>query len=238
MRFVLLIGFIVITLNVSAAESEKKTLKLGTTNAADTPLYQKALRVLTPALYTLGYHLKVITLPGKRSLVWANNGYLDGVLFRVSSLDLSELKQLEQVKEPLFEIDQTVFSKKVIDVDGWHSMKNYTVTYERGTKVLDSHQDDFKAVILVSDFHQALELVYIGRADLTITSLATGKKYIEKALPHLQIIKPQSPILNTIILHVYLNKNKHSGLASKLAKQLKKMKVDGSFQLLTQVEVP
>ena len=119
---------------------------LSTNNHSDTPLYHQANKIMTVALKKLGYKLKIRTLPNKRSLLWANSGITDGELFRVSKLDLKQLPNLQQVTEPLFTIDQSVLSKKDIKVDGWDSMENYSIAYERGTTFIEEKENMFKHV--------------------------------------------------------------------------------------------
>ncbi|MBL4941471.1 MAG: ABC transporter substrate-binding protein [Colwellia sp.] len=213
-------------------ELSRPTIVLGTTNAIETPLYQKAFRVLTSAFDALGYRLVIKTLPNKRSLLWANSGKIDGELFRISELNLTEFDQLSQVNEPLFVIDQTVFSKQKINVSGWDSLKEYVLTYERGTRFIEKKHDKFKGTILVNSTQQAMALIYHDRADITITSRETGNKALLKNKLFAKVVLPQFPPLTTITLHTYINKNNHPYLAQELSKQLVAMKCDGSFERL------
>ena len=210
-------------------------LVLGTTNAFDTPLYQRAKRILTSSFAELGYTLTIKTLPNKRSLSWANEGRLDGDLFRVSHLDLKKRPNLQQVSEPLFIIDQSVLSKKDILVNGWDSMANYTIAYERGTTFLDKKQNKFKSIILVNSSEQAVALVYQDRADITITSRLTGKRILSKNKNFENTIKILTPPLIEITLHVYINQKLHPELADKLSLILKQMKQDGRFERLLNI---
>jgi len=209
--------------------AELKKIVMGTTNAVDTPLYQKAKRILTHAFSQLGYKLSIENLPNKRSLIWANSGELDGELFRISDLDLAKLPNLQRVDEPLFLIDQSVIGKDGIQVNGWQSMSNYVVAYERGTKFIEVNQDKFKGVILVNTFHQAISLIYSGRADITITSRENGEKSLAKVKYNKGLIKVHRPSLVEIKLHVYINKVKHPKLANKLSLLLQRMKQKGLF---------
>lgn len=224
--------FVVTWLFTAITLASENTLRLGTTNSPDTPLFQQAQRILSSALTQLGYKLVITPLPNKRSLFWANKGKIDGVLFRVNSLDLIKHSHLEQVKEPLFIIDQSVFSKKPIKVNGWSSMAEYVVAYERGTQFIEQNHDKFKKVILVDDLEQAMTLISDQRADLTVTSKATGQQFLAKHEKFSELVHVQKPPLVTIALHVYLNKPNHPNLASQLTKKLKEMKTSGEYQIL------
>jgi polar amino acid transport system substrate-binding protein len=205
---------------------------LGTTNHSDTPLYKQANKVMSAALKKLGYKLTITTLPNKRSLLWANNGITDGDLLRVSTLALKKLPNLQQVTEPLFTIDQSVLSKKDIKVDGWDSMKNYSIAYERGTKFIEEKEDKFKSVYLVNSTEQAIAMLFNDRADITITSFSTATKFLHKNKEHAKTIKILQPPLTSVTLHVYLYKQRHKKLAEALSVVLKEMKSTGQFQQL------
>jgi len=117
-------------------------------------------------------------------------------------------------------------------VDGWQSMKNYSLAYERGTKFIEEKESKFKHVYLVSRTEQAVAMVFNDRADLTITSLSTATKLLQKNKRYAATIKVLKPPLATIILHVYLNKQRHRKLAEALSVVLKEMKRTGQFQEL------
>ncbi|WP_440055884.1 substrate-binding periplasmic protein [Pseudoalteromonas sp. T1lg65] len=208
---------------------------LSTTNDPRTPLYVQAKNVLSEAFEELGYDLFIITLPNKRSLSWANSGRVDGELFRVDSLDLTQLPNLVQVPEPIAIIDQSVIGNSDIKVNGWKSMKNLTIAYERGTAFLDKNQSRFKGIILVDDFEQAIELILAGRADITVTSKATAERLLKLTTNQSTTIRVHTPPLVEIRLHTYLNKDRHPNLAARLAETLKQMKADGRYQQLTQI---
>ncbi|NQZ22006.1 MAG: ABC transporter substrate-binding protein [Colwellia sp.] len=218
------------SMNNSAIPDAVPHIILGTTNHADTPLYQQANKILSVALLKLGYRLTIKTLPNQRSLFWANNGTTDGDLLRVSKLNLENFPNLQQVTEPLFTIDQSVLSKIEIEVDGWNSMKKYSIAYERGTKFIEENEDKFKHVYLVNRTEQAISMVFNDRADLTITSFSTATKFLSKNKAHAETIKILKPPITRITLHVYLNKQRHKKLAQALSLVLKEMKKSGQFQ--------
>lgn len=220
------------TKTASSNDTESKSIVLGTTNEPDTELYQKAKRVLTAALDKLGYNLTIETLPNMRSLTWANNGQIDGDLFRVSQLNLENLPNLYRVNEPLLTIEQMVLSKKEIQVEGWESLLNYIIVYERGTQFLDAKQQYFKQRFLVNNTKQAFDMIMLDRADFTVTSLSTAKKYINSDPKYIGHISIQKPPLVFITLHVYLNKKNHKELAHQLSLTLKEMKKTGEFEKL------
>ncbi|ATC95601.1 substrate-binding periplasmic protein [Pseudoalteromonas tunicata] len=233
--FVCCLFLTVLTAKVNCAQTTLTPFTLATTNDPETPLYQQANQILTVALQELGFQLNIITLPNKRSLSWANIGKVDGELFRIKNLDLTIHPNLEQVSEAIAHTDQSVIGPKNLKVAGWPSMKNYTLAYERGTEFLNKNQAKFKAVILVNDFHQALELIHAGRADITITSRATAERFLNRTPSEYSDLIVHSPALIDIELHTYINKTLHPQLAFQLAAVLKQMKLDGRFDQLSQI---
>jgi hypothetical protein len=75
------------------------SIVLGTSNSADTLLYQNAKSILSVAFKKLGYRLEIKVLPNKRSLSWASHGIIDGELFRIKTLNLDNSPILQQVKD-------------------------------------------------------------------------------------------------------------------------------------------
>jgi len=211
---------------------------LGTTNSAESLLFKQADRILGLAFKRLGYQLQLLSLPGKRSLRLANQGEVDGVAFRVQTLSQKSYPNLVIVEESLFAIEQVVFSRNDIQVDGWSSMQNYSIAYERGTQFIEQHETSFKRVIPVNSTEQALLLVLFERADLTITSRQTGLQILnDQKDTFAGKVKVIEPAVVNIKLFPFLHK-KYQDLVPLLRNELTAMKNNGEFVLLLDVNQP
>ena len=204
----------------------------GTTNAKNTLLFRQAQHVLTYAFNQLGHDFRLLHLPNKRALIWSNDEKLDGVAFRVATIDADRYPNLVIVDESLFVREQSVFSRKTIDIDGWESMKELSVAYEQGTQFIENNRHHFKALYPVISTVKAFDMVFDGDADITITSKATGQLLLKNHRAQFNDeISLQTPYLVEIELYSFMHK-KHQILAEKLQKKLRQMKKEGSYQRL------
>ncbi len=226
------IFFLTGTGNVFSREPAVQTLYFGCLNAPDTKLFKRAFALLTEALKRNGRGLIMKRLPGKRSLINVNKGLTDGDAFRVHDLNQDNAYPgIVRVDEPIFILDQSVWSKKNIKVDGWESLRPYSIVYHRGTKFIRDHESIFKSVQIVNEMQSVFTVLKIDRADLTITSRETGMLCLKKFSLEDSGIKVQYPPLLEIALHTYLHKS-HAALAVELAGTLKQMKQDGTYNRL------
>lgn len=211
-------------------EDNHQVIRFGTINSPSTRIYKRAFAVLTEAFRRNELGFSMESLPGKRSLHFVEQGQLDGEAFRIDSFNkFNEYPKLIRVEEPIITIDQSVWSKKQIKVDGWESLKSYSIVYERGTRFIEKNEHIFKSVQTVDDMKSVLKVLSIDRADITITSSDTGASLIKKFHMENSGIKLQFPPLQEIILHPYMNKEKHSVLAVELAQTIREMKTDGTY---------
>ena len=126
---------------LQSQETYQKTIHFGTLNSPRTKVYQRAFALLTEAFKRNGLGFSMEVLPGKRSLMYVSQGVIDGDAFRVHTLNQSdEYPEIVRVDEPILIIDQSVWSKKDIKVDGWESLKPYSIVYERGTLFIEKHE--------------------------------------------------------------------------------------------------
>lgn len=231
---IFIIACTVLAVSTSWCQTSDRVIKFGAINNPETKLYKQALAILTEALNRSGYGVSLEHLPGARSLKWANGGILDGDAFRVADLNKSgKYPNLIRVDEPILTIDQSVWSKMDIKVEGLESLKNYSVVYDRGTRFIEEKEKSFKSIYAVEGMEQVFLALNMGRADITITSRETGQMYLKKLNMEDSGIKVLSPPLEVIQLYPYMNR-KHEQLVLLLARTLRSMKADGTYQKIVE----
>ncbi len=219
---------------ISASEDDDKIIRFGTIDSPGVPIYEKANAFLTEAFNRNGYRFELSTFPGKRALLWVETGRLDGDAFRIYSLNAEqEYMNIVRIEEPIITIDQSVWSKRDIVVDGWESLKNYRLVYERGTKFIENNLHYFESAVPVNNLQQAFMMIHRGRADIAITSRDTGTpRLIEYGLENSGIKVLYPPLLE---LHLYPYMNiQHEELAECISQTLREMKSDGTVKRLTE----
>ncbi len=233
----LLLGLLTsIATDSSAFSNTKPNIMFGTTNTAESLLFKQADVILGYAFKQLGYQFTLQHFPNKRSLVSANNNKIDGIAFRIDALT-DKYPNLVKVDEVLFSLEQFVFSREPMEINGWSSISQYSIAYERDTYFIEQQKALLPNLIPVSNSNQAFQMVFHQRADLTITSEKTGQKVLyQYQCIFKDTVKQQHPAIAQLHLFSYMNK-KHQALSVKLAQQLKQMKAIGEFaRLLASVQ--
>lgn len=202
-----------------------ETITVSTNN---TPLDRKALQALSQeAFQRLGIEFKLVNLPSERSLVAANQGEIDGEGLRVAGLG-AQYPNLIQVPERYIGISFVAFAKDAtINLDnGWDSLKPYRVAFITGWKMFEANAAGAKVINKVDKPEQMFRMLDSGRIDLALYTRTDGVA-LARSLG-LMSIAPLFPALKDVEMFLYLNK-KHEALVPRLAKALREMKADGTY---------
>lgn len=226
-----LIALFVIALGMllsSMANADNRSLVISTNN---TPLDRKALQLLSQeAFRRAGVELKLVNNPSERSLHLANQGEVDGEGLRIAGLG-SQYPNLIQIPERFIGISFVAFSKDaMINLDqGWASLKPYRVAFITGWKMFEANASGAKVVNKVDTPEQMFRMLDGGRVDLALYTRADGIALIRTM--GLSSVAPLSPSLKDVDMYLYLNK-KHEALVPQIAKALRDMKADGTYNRL------
>jgi polar amino acid transport system substrate-binding protein len=183
-------------------------------------------KVAKEAFRRIGITLKTVQLPAERGLINANKGIEDGEMSRIAGLQ-ETYPNLIQVPEKIMDWEFVVFSKQAIALDaGWDSLKNYTVAYMNGWKILERHVPESHS-LKVSTPEQLFTMLKKNRTDLIIYERWGGLLYAKRfGLDNVITINPP---LAVRAMFIYLNK-RHKALVPKLAAAIKQLKNDGTYQ--------
>jgi polar amino acid transport system substrate-binding protein len=221
-RLPFLIGLFALWVTAGAAT---QTITVSTNN---TPLDRKVLhQVSQEAFRRVGAEFKLVSLPSERSLMAANAGEVDGEGLRVDGLT-EQYPNLLRVPERYVSISFVAFARDAtISLDrGWDSLKPYRVGFIRGWKLFEAHAAGARIVQRVETPEQLLQMLDQGRIDIALYTRSSGM-----ALAHrmgLPAIAPLAPTLRDADMYLYLNK-RHEALVPRLAKALREMKADGTY---------
>lgn len=189
--------------------------------------------VLSEAFNRLGYKLETVQLPAERALINANMGIDDGDLLRVSGLQ-KKYPNLIQVPEKIMDMDMVLFTKNkpLFVVNGWQSIKSYTVAIISGWKIMEVNFGQFGdqiEIIKTDNIEQSFSLLRKNRVDFVAYSRWSGLSYLKQH--NITDISLLSPPLVSADLYTYLHK-KHKKMVPELAATIKQMKRDGSIQAI------
>lgn len=207
------------------AQAQAPTLTISTNN---TPLDRRALQDLSQeAFRRAGVELRLVNLPSERSLHAANLGEVDGEGLRIAGLT-AQYPNLVQVPERYVGISFVAFARDAtIRLDnGWESLKPYSVAYIGGWKMFEANASAARVVNKVDKPEQLFRMLDGGRIDLALYTRADGVALVKGM--GLSAIAPVVPALKDVDMYLYLNR-KHEALVPKIAKALRDMKADGSY---------
>ncbi|WP_344800055.1 substrate-binding periplasmic protein [Litoribacillus peritrichatus] len=196
-----------------------------------TPDQLVAAEVLREIYHRLGISLEFIVFPGKRALVESSKGNVDAELQRIFEIGES-YPTLIRVPTPFMTWGVSVFSNKHdFKVDGWSSMRGFTVVMIRGMKYAEIGLENAgaKEIIVLNDIKSMLNLINSHRADLAISSHFNVTYHLKKM--NIDSIHPLKPQLKRYELFHYLHeKNKH--LVSQLDGVIRTMIKSGELERL------
>jgi polar amino acid transport system substrate-binding protein len=181
--------------------------------------------VLIEAYKRINYHIKFVKLPAERSLIESDLGRVDGEVNRVAGID-KKYTNLIMIPVPVNYLDGVVFTKKhVFLIEGWESLKPYSIAIRTGTKFAEKGTNGMNVVKFVSN-DKIFDMVSKGKYDVCVSSLLSGLHQIKtKNLLGINVLKP--PVV-TLKLYHYLHK-KNKNLVPGIRDSLLKMQQEGTI---------
>jgi len=166
------------------------------------------------------------TPPVGRSLINVDQGIDDGDGPRIGGLS-SNYPNLVCIPEPFGEFAFGAFAKTDnITIKGWESLSGLNVAYIIGWKIFDTNVTTAKSITKVKDDESLFRLLEIGRADVILITKLAGYGTIQKlGLTGIDFLEPPLALEPNFL---YLNK-RHDSLVPMLAKTLKELKMDGTY---------
>ncbi len=184
-------------------------------------------QVSSAALQRLGYRLETVQLPAERGLKNANAGIVDGEMSRIRGLE-KLYPDLIRVTEKIMDWEFLLFSRQKIDLEqGWNSLANRYVAYINGWKILENNIPASTHVTRVRTAEQLFTLLKKKRIDHIIYEHWSGIRYLHQY--GLKNVTVGQPPLAKREMFIYLHK-RHRALVPQLARALRDMKKDGSYQ--------
>lgn len=200
------------------------------TLVGEDPATEVAERVLREAYNRLGYQLEVHRLPGERTLIYANEGRMDGELYRKLGMDRT-YPNLVIVPVPLLTYEIVVFTHGTsFALNGWDSLRPYTIGHVRGIKIVQENTAGMNTEA-VATMTQAFQKMMMGRTDVVVGNRLSGMAVIKSLkLEEVQVLSP--PLASFPVYH-YLNK-RHEALVPQLAAVLRQLRADKFMESVQQ----
>lgn len=204
-------------------QAHAETIVVSTLKDKD-PVTAMAEKVMVEAYRRLGMTMEVRELPGERALQTANDGTVDGELYRKG--DISDTyTHLIKIPVVISSADFVVFTMdKNIPARDWNSLVPYRVGYKRGVKSVEVNLVKGTKAEPVSSTDQAFKKLEAGRNDVVISPKITGLVLLSQlGIQGVTLLEP--PLLSIQLFHYLHEKNK--GLVPRLTTTLQQMEKEG-----------
>lgn len=213
------------SLLAGAALAQSNVIQISTLLEKD-PATTIALRVMEEAYRRLGMSMVVNYLPGERSLYSANNGEMDGELYRRLGME-RDYPNLIILPVPLLTYEIVIFTQgTTFLVNGWESLRPFTIGFVKGIKIIEKNTVGMK-LEQTATMRQAFLKMSLGRSDIVVANRNSGLAVLkEMKLPDIKVLEP--PLASFPVFH-YLHK-KHEALVPKLTQILQQMQKDKTIE--------
>ena len=218
-------------------QEPERTIVLSTMIPESLSSFHEMSSIYTEAFKRLGYHFKLVFLPGERAIVDANSGVVDGEAARIASLNSNKYPNVIRVEEPIIVTKEAAYSVDTsIKINGWESLmgKGYKVGLIKGLKLVEEKLSQYvekENIVTLINLEQCLKMLQSRRIDLLIVGVVVEESELMKSDAY-QDIK-RVGIVQEKAVYPWLHK-RHKALVSPLADTLKAMKADGTFQKLSE----
>lgn len=205
------------------------TKKIIITGVKDMYLTKISEPILVEAYQELGIDVIIKTLPGERALIEANSGRMDGDLNRKAGLE-KKYANLVMIPVSLLAADWVVFARNIkFRVNGWKSLKPYSIAIQRGLRVAEDGTEGMNPII-VNSIEQLFEMLNSNRIDIVVSTRLEGLISIKKlGMNGIVVLEPS---IQVVPLYHYIHK-KHIPIANQLTRILAKMKKNGRIKEIT-----
>lgn len=205
---------------ISISTFEQDTIQIDVSAEVMTELYQR-----------LGYEMKLVLFPGKRSIVEANKGTVDGELIRI--------QRSEKLLPNLTRIPTSIDSIKVVAITRPDSEKINSLTDLVGKKIGAIHGLQLTDRIVQGLPHQSVDsigslfkILSVGRVDVILFPELDARYHIKNHALSDQVTIHSPPILEVALYH-FINNSKPT-LIKDMNELLAKLKETGELEKITQ----
>lgn len=225
------VGFLSLFLAVSFGVSNNVLAKEITiaTFQLDTEQVNIAITVMTEIYQDIGYEMKLMRFPSKRSLVEANLGTTQGELMRIKEIQ-QNYPNLVRIPYPISRLKAMALTStgqpEINDMEGLLDKK---VGVLRGLKYTDILTRDLDRAILNS-IDSLFETLLAGRVDVILFPELDAKKYIQKHQLEDKINISTDPIVDIPLYH-FVHKDSKT-VIELLNKKMSEMKETGALAKL------
>ena len=211
---------------------ETQTIVFTTIFSPTMAFFSDLSTIYKEAFNRMGYEFKLISQPGERAMIDANQGIVDGEAGRIKNIDRKRYANLIRVPYPIVTIKDGAYAiDESIKIEGWESLvgKPYKVGLLKGIKSVEQKLPlyvDEAHIVTLSSVVQCLKMLQARRIDVFIVGTQVEDTAYMKSGDYKEV--KRVGIVESKELYPWLNQ-RHKNLIQPLAETLKSMKSEGRF---------
>ncbi|MGW8193015.1 MAG: substrate-binding periplasmic protein [Desulforhopalus sp.] len=212
--------------------AESQTIVFTTIFPPSMPFFRTLFDIYTEAFGRMGYKFMLISQPGERAMIDANQGVVDGEAGRIMDIESKKYPNLIRVPQAIVTMQDGAYAiDDSITVEGWESLtgKPYTVGLLKGIKSIEQKLPlyvDKNHIVTLGSIDQAVEMLRARRIDIFIVGTQIEDLAVMKSGDSGMI--KRLGIVETKTLYPWMHK-RHKHLVQPLAETLRVMKSEGVF---------
>jgi polar amino acid transport system substrate-binding protein len=188
------------------------------------PLRQSGFEIMREAYRRLGIEAQPLYLPNERALRAAESGETDADVMRIAGIEAAH-PGLIRVPERLLSVELLAFTTGLsFKVEGWESLRPYTLCVLRGLKVVEAATQGMN-VQSANTVEGLVRALRAGRCEATVLD---DPIWLEIDRLHAGPMRALEPPVATMPLFHYVNR-RHAELVPRLAEKLREMRADGTI---------
>jgi polar amino acid transport system substrate-binding protein len=225
-------GFLFSVNGTENVRQKHQTIVFTTIYPQSLPFFSKLSAIYTEAFSRMGYGFKLMSQPGERAMIDANQGIVDGEAGRISSIDKQKYANLIMVPYPIITMQDGAYSTDIsIRINGWESLrgKPYKVGLLKGIKSVEQKLPlyvDKTNILTLSDPEQCLKMLQAKRIDLFIVDTQIEDSSFMQSGAYKDV--KRVGIVEAKVLYPWLHR-RHKNLVGRLAEMLKTLRSEGRY---------
>lgn len=214
-----------------APGSAEMTITLTISGIEGEQTHQIAREIIEEAYARIGISVTFLFVPGKRSLMMANNGRVDGDLARILGTE-TVYENLLPVPTRVLDFSAVAFTKRAdITVNNWQELQGYRVGIIRGIRYSEIGTRGMNPRY-ADNMQHLFQLLDQGRVDVAIATIRAGMSEIAVHYPQGEIHQA-GDVLHTEPLHHFLHR-KHKEIIPLLDNALNEMTQTGIIRKIAE----
>lgn len=173
-----------------------------------------------------GIETALVRLPPERALVSANEGISDMELPRIAGME-KKYHNLVMVEEKLIDYNFVAFTRNEQSIESWEDLANHRVGYIIGWKIFENNVPASAKCTKLAKPQQLLQMLANRRIDVALYEAYAGWSIVRSH--DLAPVVESKPPLAVKPMYMYVHQS-NAYLAKTLAKHLREMKKDGTYQ--------